>query len=293
MIIFSVIIPTYNRKESVLNCVRGLQSQDFEREKYEIIVVDDGSNDGTYQIIEREDVIPLRINERSGPGIARNFGISKAKGKYIAFTDSDCAVPKNWLSSFYHAYKENPEVDGVGGKITNDGRGVFERYENVIYQMYESKKAEYISKLRDEYPFALGNMSYTKSVLDLVGGFNEKIPYFCSGEDAELKGKILKRKKKLLYIPLSVTHNHRYNIGSFYTQSLSRGAAMLLDSKRKRKFQGRVEIILRLLSSPAYFVYAIVSFKLNILFAYADLLSFVYRNIGKLKFYDKVKAIRV
>ncbi len=293
MVIFSIIVPTYNRKEKLLKCIKSLQNQDFDHEKYEIIVVDDGSNDGTYQILKKEDVIPLRINERSGPSVARNFGIEKANGKYIAFTDSDCEVPKNWLASFYKAYKENPDIVGVGGSIGNPGNGVFEKYETACYQKYEAKSGEYISKFRDEYPFALGNMSYTKAALELVGGFNEKIPYYCSGEDAQLKGKILKRRKKLLYIPIAVTHNHTYSISSFYKQSLERGAAMLLDSKRKLHFQKRFEVVLRLLLCPLYFLYSLIRFKLNLLLAYADLLAFVYRNIGKLKYYKKIKNIKV
>src|SRR3989344_748327 len=187
--LFSVIIPTYNRKREILKCLKSIYNQDFPSDKFEIIVVDDASTDGTHKLLLKEDVTILRLKERSGPSVARNFGASKARGKYLAFTDSDCLVPKNWLLSFSDVFRRYPDLFSAGGSYVNLGKSIYCRYESYVYKRYVREEKEYISKERNELPFALGNIAYRKDAFWELGGFNERIPYYCSGEDALLKEK--------------------------------------------------------------------------------------------------------
>src|SRR5271155_161031 len=89
---FSVIIPVYNRAELIRSALDSVLAQEFS--DYELIVVDDGSTDQTAQVIEQyaaehsQRIISLR-QSNSGPGAARNTGIARATGRYIAFLDSD------------------------------------------------------------------------------------------------------------------------------------------------------------------------------------------------------------
>lgn len=88
--LFSVVIPTYNRREEVLKAIESVQEQTCQ--DFEIVVVDDGSDDGTKEALDAlgdERVRYVCHEKRSGANAARNTGIDKAEGQYIAFLDSD------------------------------------------------------------------------------------------------------------------------------------------------------------------------------------------------------------
>lgn len=86
---FSVVIPVYNRASSIVNVLNSVFEQTFS--DYEIIVVDDGSNDRDelLTVLEEFSNVKLLLRDNGGGGAARNTGIKEAKGKYIAFLDSD------------------------------------------------------------------------------------------------------------------------------------------------------------------------------------------------------------
>src|SRR3972149_6804264 len=97
----SVIIPTYNEKKSVGECLGSLAGQTYP--DFEIILVDDGSTDKTLDILAglREKIPNLRIFEQlhKGPGTARNLGAKKASGEILVFVDADMAFEKNFLKN--------------------------------------------------------------------------------------------------------------------------------------------------------------------------------------------------
>ncbi|MEK7595527.1 MAG: glycosyltransferase family 2 protein [Patescibacteria group bacterium] len=290
--IFSVIIPTYNRKKEIKECLQSLYDQDFPRKDYEIIVVDDGSLDGSYKELLHQNICLLRLKKNEGPSKARNFGALRASGKYLAFTDSDCVLPRDWLKLMYEAFNKYKDLSCVGGNIINIDNSIFGNYETYLYKSYIKKNASYISKERDEAPFALGNICYLKKDFVDVGGFLDRYPAHCSGEDSYLKEKFLKRQKKVLYIPVDVLHNHKYSLSGFTNQSLERGGGMLLDSKRKGKFQRKSLIVLRLILTPLYICYSLVKFNRNLYLVFCDSMFYFFRNIGKLKYYNLVKEFK-
>ncbi len=287
---FSIIIPVFNRKNEISNLLSSISKLEFSKTEFEVIVVDDCSNDGTEKLENYDNIKFIKLVSKKGPASARNIGINFAKGEYIFFMDSDCEPPKNILTCLKTAYEHFPKVCGVGGNIVNDGEGIFEQYETLIYNRYISRKEEYISTKRDEFPFALGNMSYKKSVLTSFGGFNENHPFFVSGEDALLKEKLLKQKCTFLFIPVTVIHKRRYSFRSFIRQSEERGAGMLLDSKRHGKFQSKLSVFARLLLTPFYLLLSIIKFR-SVKFGFVDTLAFVFKNYGKLKYYRVVRTI--
>ena len=103
---FSIIIPTYNRKKEIKRCVEEVYKQKYSESKYEVIVVDDGSNDGTEdtlrQFRDRFSSFQYYIRSNEGPGKARNYASAKAKGKILVFIDSDCVMPSDFLIQPYH-----------------------------------------------------------------------------------------------------------------------------------------------------------------------------------------------
>lgn len=293
---FSIIIPTYNRRDKILKCLETLYNQDFPAAKYEIIVVDDASTDGTYQKLAKEDVAVYKLKSRVGPAAARNYGASKAKGKYLAFIDSDCLAPSNWLERLLDGYRKLPAAVGVGGSYEQRSKSILAQYEAFVYRKYLKKQKDYVSTQRDELPFILGNMSYVRGAFLEVGGLNEKIPYYCAGEDAELKERLLKAKKKFVYVDCKVVHDHDFTFSSFYTQSLNRGAGMLWDSRKKGKIQSLPVLYLRLLFSlclPISLLYSLIQVKGSLKLVFPEYLFFVFRTLGKLKHYKEIANLSI
>ena len=105
---FSVVIPTYNRKKYVLNAINSVLNQTFQ--DFELIVVDDGSEDGTNEEIEKIADPRLRYIYQTNKGapVARNTGISASRGKYISFLDSDDIFLPNKLAKIFEETRKFP-----------------------------------------------------------------------------------------------------------------------------------------------------------------------------------------
>ena len=121
----SIVIATYNRKSLLEKSLECLFRQNYPKDKYEIIVVDDGSTDGTEKMVKRK-ISPcklkyLRHNKREGPSKARNFGISKVEGEVIIFIDSDILVPPQFISEHIKFHKKYKDVV-VDGPAINTQR---------------------------------------------------------------------------------------------------------------------------------------------------------------------------
>ena len=92
----TVIVPVRNGEQTIQSLLESLQKLDYNRNKVEVIVVDGNSTDKTQEIVKRYPV-KLIVEKRKGLNVARNTGIKCSKGEIIAFTDSDCIVPPDWL----------------------------------------------------------------------------------------------------------------------------------------------------------------------------------------------------
>ncbi|WML35845.1 glycosyltransferase family 2 protein [Clostridium sp. OS1-26] len=109
----SVIMPTYNRKDLIELSLYSFNNQEYPVNKFEVIVIDDGSSDGTYNMIKSLKVnykLKLLRNEKNyGAAFCRNKGIKIANGDIIIFSDSDCIVPPNFISGHlkYHETSSN------------------------------------------------------------------------------------------------------------------------------------------------------------------------------------------
>ena len=99
MVLFSVVIPTYNAKPSIRKCVDSVLSQTFR--EFEIVIIDDGSYDGTEKILdtyaENDERIKVFHIQNSGVSAARRAGIMASTGEYVLFVDSDDTIEKNLL----------------------------------------------------------------------------------------------------------------------------------------------------------------------------------------------------
>src|SRR5262245_55423707 len=118
---FSVVIPTYNRPQTLDECLHSFTKLDYPRDSWELILVNDGGKEKLTASLNPyfQQALPLRILEvpHAGPAAARNAGARIATGAYLAFTDDDCMVASDWLEQF--SRKITKDVGGVVGQILN------------------------------------------------------------------------------------------------------------------------------------------------------------------------------
>ena len=109
----TIIVCTYNGEKYIKDCLDALIEQDYPKDKYEIIVVDDGSIDKTNEIASKYSVKVIKHEKNLGICSARNTGLRNANGTIVAYTDDDCIVKKGWLKNLVKFYGDN--VIAVGG----------------------------------------------------------------------------------------------------------------------------------------------------------------------------------
>ncbi|MEK7611035.1 MAG: glycosyltransferase [Patescibacteria group bacterium] len=284
----SVVIPTIGR-ETLNACLQSLGAQTYPRDLFEVIVVEDGVrsveksvNDFGFRYLSQE---------HRGPAAARNFGARSARGDVLAFTDDDCTVPSNWLEKLADGYRRHPDAVGVGGYM--------EAPEEVLaanpFAAYESYMTRQVYKAGDlpifggfEVPTGgTNNLSYKKEIFEKAGGFDEKFPG-AAGEDADLKKRITGAGAKLLYIPLKVTHFHRYRLLSFIRQNRDRGLGSLYFQKKHGEQLGRVSLLRGIIISPLSFLSDCFVSNMNWRVAFLKTLAQKVNYLTQLLNYGKV-----
>lgn len=113
----SVVIPTYRRPDLLIKCLNALQTQTFETDQYEIIVVSDGPDPATEEAIRNvsmaKQVKFLQLPHKGGPAAARNYGWKNSIGNLVLFTDDDCLPAPNWIRSFWNAFLKRPYAEAA------------------------------------------------------------------------------------------------------------------------------------------------------------------------------------
>ncbi|AIE74612.1 MULTISPECIES: glycosyltransferase family 2 protein [unclassified Synechocystis] len=203
---FSVVIPTYNRLPILEKCLRALEKQVFNQDSiagYEIVVVDDGSTDGTVAWLEahRAEFPHLRqlTQDHQGPAAARNLGVTEAQGDTIIFIDSDLVVTEVFLQAHAEGLqrgKEQHNSDRVFtyGAVVNTCN--FEAPESEPYKLTDYSAAF----------FATGNVAIAKKWLLEAGLFDMGFQLY-GWEDLELGVRLKNLGLKLVKCPRAVGYH--------------------------------------------------------------------------------------
>ena len=211
----SVIIPAYNIKNLIERCVESVAKQDYPKELLEIILVDDGSTDGTAELCDalsdRHENVTVFHKPNGGSSSARNLGISKATGDYIGFVDSDDYVDKRMYSSLMSAALEYGAdmVQISRDEIAEDGT----RLPNVVTPPSGTIVISPRDHMRDLL-MHVGDSSFCTKLIkkDLFKG-NMKFPEGELNEDFYLMIHMLREVNKIVVLPQQYYHVF-YRIGS-------------------------------------------------------------------------------
>ena len=174
MSVFTVIVPAYNSQSTLRKCIESILNQTYP--DWELILIDDGSTDGSWTICQayaaKDSRIRIFRQENAGQGAARNKGIELAAGNYIVFCDADDFYEKDALEVFAHAAEQNSPDLIVGGYTdfcsTADG-GILIRAENPAYDAdcitKDEAHAEFMHLRRNELIDAPWAKAYRRQLL--------------------------------------------------------------------------------------------------------------------------------
>lgn len=227
--IITVVIPTYNRLAVLKKTLMYIGNQSIGREQYQIIVVDDGSTDGTGKYLKTLNGIECFINETNkGRAVTRNVGIKLAKSNLLLFIDDDIWADKYLISMHLKSHEKNYNV--VVGAIkpsTEVDKSVVNTYMN----RHHDWCCREMLKSRNDLPFTFlktANVSIPKSVFDKVGIFNEMF-YHYGGEDTELGYRLEKNRIRIIYEPDALGyHYHNETIDTIVNKEMARAKSLYL-----------------------------------------------------------------
>src|SRR5439155_503731 len=122
----------YNAANTIKRCLNSLFEQEYPPEKYEILVVDNGSKDGTYELLQslkiENNFLVLQEKNICNAYGARNAGAEAARGEILVFIDADCIAKNDWLKILLSGYKDEKMAVIIGDILAYRPQNIFEKY---------------------------------------------------------------------------------------------------------------------------------------------------------------------
>lgn len=215
---FSVIIPVYNSAEFLNKCIDSIVLQGYD--DFELILVDDGSTDVSRQIcqeyVRKYDNVQLIMQENSGPSAARNHGIHRAAGEYLAFVDSDDWVMPDYFRKLERAVSESPDLVFFGRCHSGKGNIVTSAFPSGVY----TSKEQIIDFIARNY--STGDIASCTNKLFSRNLFADEALKFPTGtvveEDLQFVLSAIDHSETLLSLEDGLYFYHRRKSGSVTTQ---------------------------------------------------------------------------
>jgi len=236
---FSVVVPTLDRPEYLDEMLISLVKQRFPKDRFEVIVVDDGGVLPAKTVAARfENLLSIAVIEQkhAGPAAARNTGAANCRAPYIAFIDDDCCADPEWLEKLEQAFATARSPCLFGGAVINATP------ENVFAEVGELILSVLLDFYRPEpgglYFFRAANLAISCSDFRQAGGFDVD---FRSAEDREFCDRWLHIGGSLIHVPGAiVSHRNRLSFGGFCRQHFNygKGAYHFHRLRRARKSGG-------------------------------------------------------
>jgi len=220
---FSIVIPTYGRNQQLAVCLERLTSLEYPRDRFEVIVVDDGSKAPPSAVVTSFSGrlnVQLCTQLHAGPAGARNTGAKQAQGEFLAFIDDDTAPHKDWLLALASRFRENPD------------RAVFGRAANVLFENCYSTASQlltdflctyYNTDSRQAKFLTSSNLALPLERFLTIKGFDTTFP-LAGGEDREFCDRWLSQGYKVTYAEeVKVDHAHPLTLPAFWRQHFNYG----------------------------------------------------------------------
>lgn len=204
----AVVVASHDRAYRLSLLLEALRRQTLPRDDFEVVIVDDGSQDATPRLLadaERAGDLDLRVLRREpagGPAKARNLGWRAARAPLIAFTDDDCRPTTGWLEAYLAAAAETPG-DVLQGKVLKDPE-----------QMNALNPFAHTFEVHGyDQGFATANMLYPRELLERLGGFDESFPD-AAGEDTDLGWRAIESGATIRFVDEPLVHHGIVPVGA-------------------------------------------------------------------------------
>ncbi len=204
----SVVIPCYNAGASITRLLGQLETQSLGRDRYEIIIIDDGSTDDTAARVKAFGTVQLLRQQQCGPGAARNLGAAKARGRLVLFVDSDLEVADDLLEQHLAFHDAHPDVALTGGSVEPPTElpvlswvlaDHFASWFNAHPKIHCPKEPEYLPSL---------NMCIKKGVVAGEHGLTFPDGLKHTGEDVLYCHALRVKGLKLAFLPDAIVRHH-------------------------------------------------------------------------------------
>lgn len=206
----SIIIPVYNAGPLLRNCLRALEHQTVPASDFEVIVVDDGSTDGTADIVREFPRVRLVRQGNQGPAAARNRGVELATAPVVVFTDSDCEPTPGWLEALLQPFAD-PSVVGTKGVYRTHQRSLVARFTQLEYEdKYDRMRGFPEIDFIDTYAAAFRREDFLAA-----GGYDPRfrVP---SAEDVDLSYRLAAARRRLIFVPDAIVyHRHPERLAAY------------------------------------------------------------------------------
>ena len=216
----SVIICTYNREKYLYNALRHIALNDLPADRYEIVLVNNNSNDGTESECRRftADYPEVRfryfMERQQGLSHARNRGVTESRGDILVFVDDDAVVNKEYLSTYDGFFASHPSIEAAGGPIIpqyeTEEPSWMSHYTKALitgYKYLGDKEREFP---RNDYPGG-GNAAYRASVFEKVGLFNVELgrkgDSLIGAEEKDIFDKMTSQGMRFYYLPTAILYH--------------------------------------------------------------------------------------
>jgi glycosyltransferase involved in cell wall biosynthesis len=236
---YSVVVPTYSRPRQLTTCLESLRELDASGGDFEVIVVDDGSPAPLDAVVDSfRAALEVRLirQVKSGPAAARNTGAKAALGRYVAFTDDDCAPAREWLREFDRVFAGEPRCLAGGGIVNALPENTFSTATQTIMTA--------VYRYYDEHPecerlLSASNMAVAADDFRQLGGFSESFP-LAAGEDYDFCHRWLRGGRPIRYASAAVvSHAHSLTFAAFCRQHFRYGRGLSQFHARAAQRVGR------------------------------------------------------
>lgn len=237
--LLTLIIPTYNRAESLQRCIASLGRLDVENGRIELIIVDDGScppSEPKLTGLQEWRVTVLR-QENRGPAAARNLGAKQANGRFLAFIDDDCAVPRDWYQTVLRHLDEHAMLGGV---TINREPGLLPQTSQVLVDFLY----HYYNKMKPAAQFlTTNNMIVPAALFRKIGGFSEHFKK-AAAEDRDFCARWLHAGYPIRQLDeIKIDHYHKMTLFSFSRQHFYYGYGAFTYHESKKEYSSeRVQL---------------------------------------------------
>jgi glycosyltransferase involved in cell wall biosynthesis len=238
---FSIIVPTRDRPERLVACLQSLLRLDYPPHRFEVVVVDDGSETPLDDVLApfcgRLDFTLIR-QANSGPALARNTGGARARGAFLAFLDDDCAPASDWLQRLAVRCTQNPR-SAIGGHTLN---ALPANLYSTASQMLIDYLYTYHNNDRATF-FTSNNLAVPAEQFHSIGGFDASFP-IAAAEDRELCNRWLEQGYEMVYDPeIKIHHRHSLTLRLFLRQQFKYGrGAFRFHQKRLQRTGRRIKV---------------------------------------------------